>query len=173
MALRKILVGLIVLATIGFVIGTSIEKGNDHHDAPAASSTGSEAGHAEGSGAEATPAETGGETATEHAAENAGATETHGEFKPLGINLESTPLILLAALGSLLLAGAAWARSRMLALLLVVVLAMGVFAALDVAEVIHQFDIDETGLGVLAAVVALLHVAAAFVALRMAEAARA
>ena len=176
MPLRNILVGLIVLATIGFVIGTSIEKGNDHHDAatPAASTTG-EAGHggAEGAGSETVPAESGGETAAQHATEGNGSVESNSEFKPLGINLESTALIVLAALGSLLLAAAVWARSQLLAVLIVGSVAMAGFGALDVTEVVHQFDIDETALGALAAVVAAVHLGAAFVALRMAQAARA
>jgi hypothetical protein len=153
---RALLVGLIVLATIGFVVGVSIEKSNEHHE-PATATSVSEAGHAE-SGGEGRHSETG---------------VGHSEFKPLGINLESTPLIVLAALGSVVLAAAAWLRSRWLAALALTFLAMGVFAALDIAEVVHQSDVDETGLAVLAAFVALLHFAAAFVALRMAEATRA
>jgi hypothetical protein len=46
------------------------------------------------------------------------------------------------------------------------------FAALDIREVFHQADIDETGLAVLAAIIAALHLAAAAVAGRMAIATR-
>jgi hypothetical protein len=58
------------------------------------------------------------------------------------------------------------------ALLRVVALAMLVFAALDVREVFHQAGIDQTGLAVLAGVVAALHAAAAVVAAAMASRAR-
>lgn len=163
MPARSLLVGLIVLATIGFVVGVSIEKADDHHAEPAAAVTeaGEEAGNAEA------------EEAGEHHAETGtGSSEEHSEFKPLGIDLESTPLIVLAAIGSLALAAAAWLKPRWLPGLLLTFLAMGVFAALDVAEVVHQLDIDETALGILAGIVALLHFAAAFVALRMADTAR-
>lgn len=170
----RLLAALIVLATIGFVIGVSIEKGDDHHEAAAASSAG-EAGHSE-SGEEASPS--GSEEEAEHSevgegGERSGSTEKDNEFEPLGINLESVPLIILAALGSLALAAATFLRPRWLAALAVAVLAMGAFAALDVAEVVHQSDVDETGLAILAAAVALVHAAAALVALQLARAARA
>ena len=161
---RTLLVGLIVLATIGFVVGISIEKSDEHHESASTTSF-SETGDAE-SGEEPSHAEAGGEGAHSEA----GAEPS--EFKPLGINLESTPLIVFAALGSLVLAAAVWLRPRWLAVLALTCVAMGVFAALDIAEVVHQSDIDETGLAVFAAFVALLHLAAAVVALRMAEAAR-
>jgi hypothetical protein len=147
---RALLVGLIVLATIGFVVGVSTEKSDEHHESAALTSVG-EGGHAE-SGEEESHSQAGGD---------------HGEFEPLGINLESTPLIVLAALGSLVLAAAVWLRSRWLAALAVTCFAMAVFAALDIAEVVHQSDVDKTGLAVLAAFVALLHLAASLVALRM------
>ena len=53
-------------------------------------------------------------------------------------------------------------------LLAFVAVVMFAFAALDVREVVHQAGIDETGLAVLAGVVAALHLAAAAVAVVMA-----
>ncbi len=63
--LRTLLVGLIVLATVGFVIGTAIERNSgDHHTEPART-------HVEGAGEE-------GEAAPK-------PTSEHGsELKPLG-----------------------------------------------------------------------------------------
>jgi hypothetical protein len=49
-----------------------------------------------------------------------------------------------------------------------VAVALLAFAALDVREVIHQADIDKTGLAILAGLVAALHAAAALVAATMA-----
>ena len=163
MSSRSLLVALIVLATIGFVVGISIEKGNDNHEPAAVSVTqsGEAAGHTE----------SGDETGHSEAGGSAEAAGEHSEFKPLGINLESTPLIVLAAVASLALALLAWLRPRWRWGLWAIFIAMGVFAALDIAEVVHQSDIDETGLAVLAAIVAVLHGAAAFVAGRMATAA--
>lgn len=169
MSYRTLLVTLIVLATAGLVIGVSIEKADDHHDAPAAATSASESGetlgeHSEEAGEHSQEGEQG------HA--DGGGEELHSEYKPLGINLESTPLIILAALGSLGLAALAWLRPRWLAGLGLVVLAMGAFSALDIAEVSHQAGIDEHGLAILAGLVAVLHLAAGFVALRMNQAAR-
>jgi hypothetical protein len=75
----------------------------------------------------------------------------------LGINLESTPFVVLAVLGSLALAGGVWARPDLRLLLLVVALAMLGFAALDVREVFRQVDESNDGLAAAAA----LHLAAA------------
>jgi hypothetical protein len=50
--------------------------------------------------------------------------------------------------------------------------AMLAFAALDVREVFHQGDINESGLAVLAGAVAALHLAAAAVAAAMASRSR-
>lgn len=167
----RLLAGLIVLATIGFVIGVSVEKSDDHHE-PAAGDTAGEVGHPE-SGEEGEHSESAEEAEHAETGEKAGAAEEHSEFKPLGIDLESTSLIVLAALGSLALAAAVWLRPRWLAALALTVLAMGAFAALDIAEVLHQTDVDETGLAILAGAVALLHAAAAVMALGLARAARA
>lgn len=138
--MHRLLAALIVLATVGFLVGVSLET-NDERAEPATEIT------------------------------EAANTEA-GEFQPLGINLESTPLIVLAALASILLAAAAWTRPRWLVGLGLVAVAMGAFAALDLAELVHQTDAGETGLAVLAAVVAVLHVGAALLALRLVVAPR-
>jgi hypothetical protein len=149
MSLRAVVVGLIVLATIGFVVGTTIERNSEksHVESPAA-----------------THSETSSKSHTESAAEPGAAGETtHAEFRPFGINIEAVPFIVLAALASLGLAAAVWTRPRSLLVLGVVAVAMVLFAALDVREVFHQIDDNRTGLAVLAGVIATLHLAAAAV----------
>jgi hypothetical protein len=188
MSLRALLAGLIVVSTIGFVVGTSIERHNSGHEsaahvraetkAAAHNETGGEtpAEHAAENGGEAAPApsESGGESAATHAAEGSTTpVEQHKELRPLGIDIEAIPFIALAALGSLALAAGAWWRPRWIALLAVVVVAMIVFAALDVREAFHQSDEAKTGLEILAGAIAVLHLAAAAVAARMAHTARA
>lgn len=167
MALNRILAGVIVAATIGFAIGVSTEK----------SETGSESGETavqlEAEGAESTEA---GESEEADAGEGAVAEseeESEESEELLGINLESTPLVVLAVVGSLALAAAAWLRPDLGWLLLLVAAAMLAFAALDVREVFSKLDEDESGLAALAGVVAALHLVAAGIAGKMTGAARA
>lgn len=61
----------------------------------------------------------------------------------LGVDVEATPFIVLAALASLGLAFAAWMRPRSPALLLVVALAMLAFDFFSVREVAHQIEESE------------------------------
>ena len=137
---------LILLASTGFVIGVAIEKSSveePHTDVPAVSGEG---GHEEEEATEGgTEAPTGGESS-----------ET-----VLGLDVESTPLVVTAGVFSLVLAGAAWAWPRLRPLLVVVILAMLAFAVLDVAEVVHQLDTSRAGLAIIAAIVAALHLGAA------------
>jgi hypothetical protein len=149
--MRAWLAGLIVLATVGFVIGTSIERHDSHHESAA---------HVH--------SESGGEDAEAHAAEMAGATKVHGELRPLGVDIEAVAFVVLAALISLALAALGWVRPRWLLGLVAIAAAMAVFGALDVREAFHQSDESRTGLAVLAGVIAALHLAATVVAGAMA-----
>jgi hypothetical protein len=168
MSLRSLLVVLIVLATVSFVVGTAIERNSSgesgHHEG--APTTGSEAGTSSGEN----HVETSGETPAAHASEGAGTTAesnaegSHAELRPLGIDVEAWPFVALAALSSLALALGAWLRPDSVPLLAFVAVAMLAFAVLDVREVIHQSDINKTGLTVLAAFIAALHIGAALVA---------
>lgn len=187
--MRAWLVGCIVLATIGFVVGTSIERHNSAHESAAqlrAESTASktsahgEAGesatkHAaetSGTSAEGAPAsKDGGESAARHPAETnaATSTEVHKELRPLGIDVEAVPFIILAALASLGLAALGWARPRWLLGLAAIAVAMIVFGALDVREAFHQSDESQTGLVILAVVIGALHLAAGATAAAMAR----
>lgn len=185
---RAAVVGLIVAATVLFVVGIIWEKnsGEHHSDSVAqAAETASEHAAESGGSSEATttttksnaakPKKSGegtegtttSENPTEHTRESAGEAhgETHGESgndeKVLGIKYESTPLVILAVLASLALSALVWfARAPWLFLL--VAAAMIGFAVFDIAEVFHQVDRDEAGIAVLAGVVAVLHLAAGF-----------
>lgn len=166
MRLRAVLVVLIVVATAGFIVGTSLERRNAHHE-PAAQLK---------SEVTAPTAEGGGESAEVHAAEGAGSAppvETHAELRPLGVNIEAVPFVILASLVSLTLAALAWVRPRRVGLLALLALAMILFGALDVREVLHQHDESNVGLALLAAVIAALHLAAAALAGAIRRAARA
>jgi hypothetical protein len=81
----------------------------------------------------------------------------------LGIDPESTALVVVAALASIALAVAV-VRTRSAAVLWIA-LAFGLaFAVLDVRELVHQADESRTGLVVLAGAVAVLHLAVAALA---------
>jgi hypothetical protein len=157
---RWLLPTLIVVATALFVIGVAIERNSgDVHAEEAtpfvAEAQESDTEHSEG---EAGPSE------DKDAVAEAGShdeSEDSGEEELLGLDVESTPLVALAAAVSLALALAISLRPGWLPLLVLIVVAMALFAALDVREVFHQLDEDKTGLATLAALVAALHLAAA------------
>ena len=158
---RALLVALVFAATAAFVVGVSLERGDEaaHHGVVAPA----EEDHAEGGEGEAQHAE-GGSAGAVTTAE-----ESHAELRPLGIDVEAWPFVTAAALASLALAAGAWLRPRLTPLLALVVVAMLAFAALDVREVFHQADIHESALAALAGAVAALHLAAAAVAAAMAS----
>jgi hypothetical protein len=153
LTLRALLVGLIVVATVGFAIGTTLERHNAHHESAAQL-------HSESGGeSPATHAAEGrAESPSTHAAEGASTkAEQHKELRPLGIDIEAVPFVVLAVLAS---------RWRLgLAVIAVVML---VFGALDVREAFHQSDENQTGLVILAVAIAVLHFGAAAVAAAMA-----
>ena len=174
---RNLLAALIVAATAAFA---GIEKGQ-HSEAEAREGAHSiekrhaeePPAHAESGEGERREAEERQAAAAQPAAkpgsEEAGAHSQEEEEELFGIDLESTPLVVLAVVASLALAAAAWLRPRWALLLVAVGAAMLVFAALDVREVLHQIDENSTGLAVLAGLVALLHLTAALVAADMAR----
>jgi hypothetical protein len=146
MTARRLLAGLIVVATAAFVAGTAIERNTEvRHE----------------------PTEMRGE-AIGHHGEAAGGAEHAEGLEPFGVDIEAAPFVIAAALGSLALAFAAWRWPHSAPVLMVVALAMLAFAVLDVREVGHQGDEGRAGLAVLAAVIALMHLAAAAVAATMA-----
>jgi hypothetical protein len=173
MNLRTILVGLIVLATAAFVVGSTLERNESHHESAATLKAEGKTSEAHAGKGESSGGEGNGESAAQHAGEGGSSAETkaktagteqHPELKPLGINIEAVPFVVLAAIGSLALAAGAWLRPRWVLLLIGVALAMLVFAALDVREVFHQSDESRTGLAVLAGAIAALHLAVVIIA---------
>jgi O-antigen ligase len=89
-----------------------------------------------------------------------------------GTDPESTSLVVLAIVASLLLAAGCWFRPEWRRLLVVTAFAMAAFAVLDLREVIHQLDESDTGLASVAGAVATLHVAAAVTAVILARRSR-
>jgi hypothetical protein len=168
---RSLLGALLVVSTAAFVGGVSVERSSDDsHAEPVAATESSEAAesgeeHAD-EGADDEAAEAGEEAHGEDAAGEA----SDEEESVLGVDLEATPFVVLAAAVSLALALAVWLRPQWRLLLGLVAAAMLAFAALDVREVVHQVDEDNYGLVVLAGVVAALHLGAAAIALSMGRA---
>jgi hypothetical protein len=159
---RWLLPTLIIAATALFATGVAIERNsNDTHAETASSSVAESAGSAgEGETAHGEGEEAGAET-DEHASEPAAhQAEEGGEDNLFGIDVESTPLVALAALASIALALAAWLRPGWIALLTLIAGAMIAFAVLDVREVFHQLDENRGGLAALAGLVAVVHLAA-------------
>ena len=174
---RWLLSSLLIAGAALFAIGVAAERNaNDTH-----TETGTETGNTSEPGTEATAptgeaAEAGGgEVAhtdvtsgegtapiAEPAGEAAGRSESSSETF-LGLNLESTPLVIIAAAASLALAAINW-RRNVRAVLFATIAFAGVFAVFDIAEVAHQIKESRAGLAILAAAIALLHVATAFVA---------
>jgi len=101
--------------------------------------------------------------ATETAGHNEGAEASETSEEILGVNLESTPLVGLAVIISVALAAATWRSDRKL-ILLVTALFAAAFAVLDVAEFSHQINESAATIAVIAAIIAVLHAAAALLA---------
>ena len=160
MSLRAALAVLIMVATATFVVAVAIERGQESGHQEQGASEAGEAHSASGELGEP-------HAETEDVAERRSA-EASEELRPLGVDVEAWPFVVTAAAASLALAGAALARPRAVALLALVGVAMLVFSALDVREVLHQVDENDGDLAVLAGVVAALHLAAAGVAAAMA-----
>lgn len=152
-ALRWTLVALLVASTALFAVGASIERSDaDTHVEPAA---------AQNEAAE--PERVHEDEGKAHSEPATGETESEGE-QVLGVDLESTPLIVLAVLAGLGLAALAASRFGRLGGVLLSIAAIAlVWAILDVREVAHQLDESRDGLASIAMTVAVLHLAAAAV----------
>ncbi|WP_041545948.1 hypothetical protein [Nocardioides sp. XL1] len=140
---------LMVLSTAAFVIGVTVEQ-NQGQTETAVEETHSDErseAHEEGENHEGEPVES-------HSEES----ETIG-----GIDLESTPLIVLGAALSLALAGLVlrWPRREVFGAAALFCLG---FALLDGREVAHQLDEQAATVAVLAALALALHLGAAAVA---------
>jgi Flp pilus assembly protein TadB len=163
MSPRVLLVALVVSATAAFVVGVSIERGNEPTQHAASEAAASSDEHQEAGGEGEQDAE------GESAQRTTNTEEPHAELRPLGVDVEAWPFVAVAALASLALAAGAWLRPTLTPPLTLVAVAMLAFAVLDVREVFHQADINESWLAVLAGTVAALHLAAAAAAAAMAS----
>ncbi|HEX5622719.1 MAG TPA: hypothetical protein VFX51_30105 [Solirubrobacteraceae bacterium] len=142
--LRWTLVALLVASTALFAVGVSAERSAADDHAVEVVSEEHEIGH-----------------------HDEPATETRETL--LGVDVESTPLVVVAAAAGLALAALAATRlgERAGVLTAIAIIALA-WAALDVREVIHQADESRTGVALVAAAVAFLHLASAAVAGRLA-----
>ena len=139
--MRWLLGTLLIVAAALFAVGVATE-GDVHHETVASVEAGEH------------------DAAAEHN-ERAEASDSGEEI--LGVNLESTPLVVLAVVISVAFAAATWRTDRKL-ILLVTALFAAAFAALDVAELSHQIRESAATIAVIAGIIAVLHTAAALLA---------
>jgi hypothetical protein len=160
-ALRASLVTLLVASTVLFAAGVIIERSQSEGRAEPAAAHAGESGESS--------AESEGAEADEDSVPSGEAHANAERETVLSLDIESTPLIVLAVLAGLALAVlAATAPGRRPVVLLTIAAIAIVWAALDVREVAHQIDESRTGLAILAIAVAILHLAAGGVAVRLA-----
>jgi hypothetical protein len=138
---------LILASAAAFAIGVAVEhhsEGAEHAAVTATAGTDPDGGH-EGAD-QSRPAE-------------------HSELL-FGVNPESTGLVVTAVVVSVLFAAAILTIGTPWLAGLIAVLMLA-FAALDVREILHQFGESHLGLALLAILVAVLHVLAAAMAVRV------
>ena len=166
--LRWTLVALLAVSTVLFAVGVDAERSDADTHAREAAQTEAAGGEAAESHEEAGEAGEG-ESEEGHAEPASGEASSEDE-RVLGIDLESTPLVVLAVLAGLGLAALTATRfGRLRGFLLAVALVTLVWAALDLREVLHQLDESRTGVALVAMMVAVLHLAAAAVSARLAR----
>ena len=86
----------------------------------------------------------------------------------LGVEVESPALVVAAVVVSVVLAAAVlWRPSRALFIATAIVCAL--FFVADIAEAAHKFEESEAGIGVLASIIAVGHLAAGLVAVQLAR----
>jgi hypothetical protein len=166
--LRWALVALLATSTVLFATGVIAERSHsDTHTETESVAQAEESGEAEGAHDEA---EESAEGASQGAEGGESRAESEEDERVLGIDLESTPLVVLAVLAGLGLAILAATRFGQLRwfLLAVAVIAL-VWAVLDIREVAHQLDESNTGIALVAIAVAVLHLATAAVGARLAR----
>lgn len=173
--LRLTLVALLAVSTVLLAVGVIAERSNsDTHTEPEAAAhvdeSSEQGGENEGAHDEADESTA---PAARGRGESGSAAVSGGEHaeneRLLGVDLESAPLVALAVLAGLGLAVLAAGRiGRLRGFLLAVAVIALAWAVLDIREVVHQIDESRTGIAVVAAAVAVLHLAAAAVSGRLA-----
>jgi hypothetical protein len=160
--LRWILVALLVASTALFAVGAIAERSSRDTHTEAAEPAGA---HSEGGQSSDTGS---GETAHVETSAESGVAHAEGE-RLLGVDVESTPLVILAVVAGLGLAALAASRAALRRGFLFAVVVIGLaWAALDIREVVHQLDESRTGVAVVAIAVAALHLAVATIGVRLA-----
>ena len=149
-----LIAGLMIIATILFVIGVTIERSGGNQEVGAAHTE--QVGEVHSDEANNAHVETSGETHPEEGEqahiEERGQAHSEAIF---GLNLESPLLVGAAVLVSLVLAGALLYFGH--PVLLVIIPITVILMLLDVVEVIRQVDAANTGIATIAGVIALLH----------------
>lgn len=159
--LRWTLVALLAVSTVLFAVGVIAERSEAPEAAQTEAAGGEAAGTREGAGAA---------ESEEGNAEPASDETSSEQERVLGIDLESTALVVLAVLAGLGLAALTATRfGRLRGFLLPVALVTLAWAALDLREVVDQLDESRTGVALAATMVAVLHLAAAAVSARLAQ----
>jgi len=160
--LRLVLVALLIVATALFAAGVIAERSGESTE-PA----GVRAAEAQGGERE--------EGETQGLDEDRPEPAAHADERErvLGVDVESTPLIVLAVAAGLGLAAlAATPLGRLPAVLLTIAVIAIAWAALDVREAVHQLDESRSGIATIAIIVSVLHLAVAAIAGRLAARAR-
>jgi uncharacterized membrane protein YdbT with pleckstrin-like domain len=161
--LRLVLVLAILASAALFGVGSAIERSQKgerrHNEARAARAASAESGrqaHSERGGE--TSSEPGRGTQPEGGAAGETGSESHSESSEdiLGINPESTGLVVAAIIAAALLALAVWFTRLRVVLLAVIAFGL-VFAAFDVREVVHQVNESRAGLVIIAGVLGAVH----------------
>lgn len=155
---RWLLSSLLIAGAALFVIGVTAERNtaDTHTETSTETAQTDTTAHVEEAGGEEAP----------HTEESATAQEGHTESSSetvFGVNLESTALVIVAAIASLTLAALTWRWNLRLLLVAAVAFAV-VFAVVDIAELVHQIEESRVGIAALAAAIAVLHIVAALVA---------
>ena len=153
---------LLLAATALFTTGAIAERStkDEHHDEPGTA-------HVENAEPGSEAAEHGEGEGTERAETTTRETGPHGDSSErlVGIDVESTPLIVLATLAGIALAIVAASQLRASRMVVAAIaLAALAWAALDVRELVHQLDESREGIAAIALAVALLHVGASALA---------
>jgi hypothetical protein len=172
--MRTLLAALLLAATALFAVGAIAERSQAHEPTAAEVHANGEAAGRSSAAHQQEQTETSGEPTEGH--ENGAAAEgpTEASEAVLGVDVESTPFIVLAVLVGLGLAALVASRlGRSPGVLIAVALIAIAWAALDVREVVHQRDESHMGIAVIAITVAVLHGAAALLAARLAAGQRA
>lgn len=159
--LRRAIAGLLLVGAALFTIGAIVERDrgeSTHTDAVNENQADHETATEAARQASNESAER-----SESSNESAASSESSGEGTVLGVDVESTRTIAAAIVGSLALATSIPVVRRRLVFGIVGGFAFA-FAALDVAEVVHQVGREAAGLATLAALVAAAHLAAGVLA---------